>query len=85
MRRQVRLWAAGQSHQVHAVLVQSDSVYAVSFIQPPQCDSCVQVFHIATIDSVQVRASDTNKTITAVVLSLPVIFFAIRLSQIPRT
>ncbi|HXY68940.1 MAG TPA: hypothetical protein VEH62_05790 [Gemmatimonadales bacterium] len=83
-RDQVRLWVRGHGHQVHGVRVQRDSVIAVPFIRPPDCDSCAIRVARAAVDSVQVRATDWRASVFAAILWAPVVYLFYTLSQIPR-
>ncbi len=82
-REQVKLWTHGAGQQVHGVEVRGDTVYAVSFIRPPTCDSCAIRIARTDIDSVQVRAFDLRRTIVAAVILVPVAFVLYVGTQIP--
>ena len=80
-RDQVKLWVQGTGHQVHGVRIHDDSVTAISFIRPPDCDSCAMRFALQDIDSVQVRAFDTRRTIVATIIFAPVVYGLYMLSR----
>ncbi len=84
-RDQVRLWARGEAHQVHGVVVRGDSVIAVPFTRPPTCDSCALRFALADVDSVQVRATDWRASLFAAVAFWgPMIYLFYMAAQVPR-
>jgi hypothetical protein len=72
----------GNAHQVHGVLVVGDSVTAVPFIRPPDCDSCALRVALHDVDSVQVRAFDRDKSMFMAVLMMPVVYFILLSSKI---
>ena len=83
-RAQIRLWARGAVHQVHGVRVVGDSVTAVPFIRPPDCDSCALHVALRDIDSVQVRTFDRDKSIFMALVVAPIIYFVMLSFTIPR-
>jgi hypothetical protein len=52
-RQQVQIWRAGEVARWHAVVVEVDTVSAVPFMQPVQCDSCRRRIPRAQIDSMR--------------------------------
>jgi len=83
-RDQVRLWVRGEGHQVHGVQVRGDSVIAVPFIRPPECDTCAVRFARADVDSVQVWATDWRGSLFGAIAWAPALYLLYVLSQIPR-
>ena len=53
-RQQAQIWERGTSHRVHGVLIGADSVSAVPFHRPPNCDSCRITLPLSVVDSVRV-------------------------------
>jgi hypothetical protein len=83
-RTQIRLWVHGTVHQVHGVRVAGDSVTAVPFIRPPNCEGCALHLALRDIDSVQVRALDRDKSIFVAILVLPLVYLLLLSFSIPR-
>ncbi len=83
-RDQVKLWVRGESHQVHGVRVYRDSVQAVPFIRPPDCDSCATRYAVSEVDSVQVRSFELRRSIVAAILLAPVVYGVYIFSHLPR-
>jgi hypothetical protein len=54
-RGEVQLWVGRRAYRVHGVFVRGDTVHAVSWLQPPRCDTCMLHFPLTSIDSVQRR------------------------------
>lgn len=59
-REQAQLWVGTRAHLVHGVLVRGDSVWAVPYFLPIDCDSCVQRFALAEIDSVRLHCGGSE-------------------------
>jgi hypothetical protein len=53
-RQQAQLWEGDRAHQVHAVVVGPDSVSAIPFVRPVECDSCRLIWPRSVVDSVRV-------------------------------
>jgi hypothetical protein len=52
-RQQAQLWEAGKAHQVHAVVVGPDSITAIPFTRPIECDTCRLTWPRNAVDSVR--------------------------------
>jgi hypothetical protein len=52
-RQQAQLWQGDAAHQVHAVVVRPDSISAVPFTRPIECDSCRLTWPRNAVDSVR--------------------------------
>jgi hypothetical protein len=52
-RQQAQLWEGDRAHQVHAVIVGADSVSAIPFVRPVECDSCRLTWPCGVVDSVR--------------------------------
>lgn len=52
-RQQVQLWRGGRATQWHALVVTADTVSAVPFTRPPECDSCRISIPRMEVDSVR--------------------------------
>ena len=61
-RRPLEIWSGGHSLVAHGVQVYEDSVRAVPRWRPPECDSCLRRYALATIDSVRVRRFSPVRT-----------------------
>jgi hypothetical protein len=52
-RQQAQLWEGDKAHQVHAVIVGPDSISAIPFFRPVECDSCRMILPRSSVDSVR--------------------------------
>jgi hypothetical protein len=52
-RQQAQLWEGEKAHQVHAVIVGPDSISAIPFFRPIECDSCRMTLPRSSVDSVR--------------------------------
>jgi hypothetical protein len=53
-RQQAQIWVAGRASRVHAVVLTADSVSAIPFRRPTDCDSCRVAWPRAEVDSIRV-------------------------------
>jgi hypothetical protein len=76
-RQQFQVWARGQVVRWHAVVVRSDSISGVPFLQAPACDTCRRAIPRASVDSVLVGRPMAGfwKTV-GLVVGLPALVFA---------
>ena len=73
-RQQVQVWQGASVLRLHGVVVGSDTIWGVPFLQPPECDSCRIGLPRGSVDSV--RAGDPMAGFwgsTALVLALGVV------------
>jgi hypothetical protein len=77
-RRQVQIWVGPEMARWHGVVIRSDSISGVPFLEPPDCDSCRRVLPLARVDSVRVGNPEAGfwKTL-GLVVGIPVLAFAI--------
>jgi hypothetical protein len=61
-RARVQLWSRGEVHEVHGVRVRGDSVIAVPYWLPPDCDTCAVRLARSQIDSVRIQQPATTRT-----------------------
>ena len=61
-RDRVQLWVGAGAYDVHGVVVTGDSLRAVPFLKPPDCDSCALHLAVRDIDSVRVPIVDEERT-----------------------
>ena len=61
-RRPLEIWSGGRSLVAHGVQIHDDSIRVVPRWRPPECDSCVRRYALATIDSVRVRRFSPVRT-----------------------
>jgi hypothetical protein len=52
-RQQAQLWEGEKAHQMHAVIVGPDSISAIPFFRPIDCDSCRRTLARSSVDSVR--------------------------------
>lgn len=62
-RARVQLWSRGNAYVVHGVRVRGDSVTAVPYWLPPNCDSCALRLPLTLVDSVRIQRSAEGPTI----------------------
>jgi hypothetical protein len=62
----------------HGVVVRSDSISGVPFLEAPDCDSCRRALSLERVDSVRVGSPEAGfwKTL-GLVVGIPVLVFAI--------
>jgi hypothetical protein len=78
-RDRVQIWIGTTAHDVHGVVVRGDSLTAVPFWKPPDCDSCRVAFARADVDSVRaVQVSGGTVLIASVALIALVILYFTR-------
>jgi hypothetical protein len=52
-RDQVQLWIGPQTRVLHAVIIGRDTLSGVTFLLPPECDSCRVVIARSAVDSIR--------------------------------
>ena len=80
-RTRVQLWYGGAAQVVHAVRVREDSVEAVPYWLPPDCDSCAVRIPVSLIDSVRVQRDSPSRTALLGTALLVVTLFAFYLAD----
>lgn len=60
-RARVLLWTHGEDREVHGVRVRGDSIIAVPYWLPPDCDSCSVRLPLTAVDSIQIAQPDETK------------------------
>jgi hypothetical protein len=53
-RQQVQVWTGGQAVRWHGVVIRTDSISGVPFLQRLDCDNCRRAVPLAEVDSVRV-------------------------------
>jgi hypothetical protein len=74
-RRQLEIWSQGHATVVHGLRLHGDTVVAVPYWKPLDCDSCAARFARGLIDSVRVQAPDNVRSATS--LGAGVVFFVV--------
>ncbi len=61
-RDRVQIWSRGEAYDVHGVVVRGDSVWAVRFFQPVDCQRCRLVFAVRDVDSLRMQQPDHRRS-----------------------
>jgi hypothetical protein len=70
---------------VHGVTIEGDSVRAVPFFRPPNCDSCAIRVALRDVDSVQVEVANPRANLIGGLLMISLALLLYALTQIPST
>ena len=80
-RRRLQIWTGGESHIVQGVRIQGDSIRAVPYWRPADCDSCAVYFRRSAIDSIRVARVNDLHTGLAIGAFTVLSLFLLMLSQ----
>ncbi|HEX7918800.1 MAG TPA: hypothetical protein VF454_05310 [Gemmatimonadales bacterium] len=72
--QRIEVWSHGESYQLHAVTIGTDSVRGVRWWHAPECDSCRVVIARAAVDSVRTLGYDGGETGVLALVLAPVAF-----------
>ncbi|HEX7918801.1 MAG TPA: hypothetical protein VF454_05315, partial [Gemmatimonadales bacterium] len=70
--QRIEVWSHGESYQLHAVTIGTDSVRGVRWWHAPECDSCRVAIARGEVDSVRTRRYDGGESGVLAVIVIPI-------------
>ena len=78
-RDRIQIWIGATAHDVHGVVTRGDSLTAVPYWKPPECDSCRVAFARSSVDSV--RAVQVSGETVLIVVVAAIGLFILHVTQ----